>query len=48
MIYSYRIEHAMKIDMLKNINKNLILMDITRAVDMHRQAIKLVSIQLCR
>jgi hypothetical protein len=42
MIYSYRIEHAMKIDMLKNINKNLILIDITHAVDMHRQAMKLV------
>jgi hypothetical protein len=31
--------------MLKNINKNLILMDITRAIDMHQQAMKLVSIR---
>jgi hypothetical protein len=38
----------MKIDMLKNINKNLILIDIIRAVDMHRQAMRLVSIQQCR
>jgi hypothetical protein len=45
MIYSYRIEHAMKIDMLKNINKNLILIDIIRAVDMHRHAMRLVFIR---
>jgi len=47
IIYSYRIEHA-KINILKNINlrnKNSILMGITRAVNMHQQAMKLVSIR---
>ncbi|KAH0946899.1 hypothetical protein HN011_005410 [Eciton burchellii] len=48
MIASYRLENAMKIDMLKNINKNLILMDITRAVDMHRQAMKLCDFLINR
>jgi hypothetical protein len=31
--------------MLKNINKNLIVIDITHAVDMHQQTIRLVSIR---
>jgi hypothetical protein len=45
MIYSYRIEHAIKMDMLKNINKNLIVIDIIRAIDMHQQTMKFVSVQ---
>ncbi|KAH0946902.1 hypothetical protein HN011_005466 [Eciton burchellii] len=48
MIASYRIEHAIKIDMLKNINKNLIVIDIIRAVDMHQQTMKLCDLLINR
>jgi len=45
IIYSYRIERAMKSNMLKNIsmkNTKIIVEEIICAIDMHRQAMKLV------
>lgn len=45
IIYSYRIEHAMRVDMSENISPKkdiLILKEIICAVDIHRQAMKLV------
>lgn len=46
-IYSYRIKYAMRESMLRNYspkNDILILEEIRYAVDLHRQAMKLVSI----
>jgi len=43
--FSYRIEHAMEINVLKNINSNgiaLILKNIVHAINIHRKAMKLV------
>jgi len=45
IIYSYRIERAMSIDMLQNINLRkhvLIIKGLICAVDIHRQAMKFV------
>jgi len=47
IVYSYRIEKAMAINMLNNVYlKNEIIMykEIIHAVDIHRKAIKLVFI----
>jgi len=45
--FSYRIEHAMEINVLKNINLNsvsLIFKKIIHAINIHRDAMKLVQI----
>jgi len=43
--FSYRIEHAMKINVLKDINSNIvssIFKKIVHAINIHREAMKLV------
>jgi len=46
-IYSYRLEQAMKADMLRNVNlQNEIYKKIIYAVDIHRKAVELVFISL--
>jgi len=46
IIYSYRIENAMRNDVLQNVQltENLVIIGIIRAVHIHRQAMQLVSI----
>ena len=47
ILYSYRIEHVMRINILQNStlkNENLIFKGMIYAIDIHRQAMKLVFI----
>ncbi|EZA46969.1 hypothetical protein DMN91_005863 [Ooceraea biroi] len=49
MIASFRIENAMENNKLQDINnKHFILIGLSRAVEMHRQAVKLCDLLICR